>query len=194
MKHFFSSSIVCSALLLGASQSQAQDSEGEDFTPMVLVGAISASVMLVDVEFANLPSGKVLRAGPDGVEVLDPADVPETSPSVPRITVGAVDTLPAAQKQALARRLERVLDQIMIAYDDGVVSADDVIEIVKFLLAVDLPFDERFRGQLVRRFGPLVDTIEPDDGETQVVDPILLEPDEEPQVTDPIDLTPYFAP
>lgn len=185
MKHFLASTFLASLLAFSAGPAQAQE-EGSDFTPMVLVGALSASVTLNDVEFANLPSGMVIRTGPNGVEVLDPADVPEIDPSVPRVDSGAVTTLSEGERLALTQRFERSLDQLMTAYDQDVVSEDDVITIVKFLLAVQLPWDEVTRRELVDRFGPAVD---PD------ADPVEEAEQNAVQVTDPIDTTnDYFTP
>lgn len=156
------------------------------FDPMVLVGAISASVQLADVEFANLPSGKVLRIGENGVEILDPEEAGEIPADIPRFAAGSIELLPDDQQRGLAAKLESAFDRVLISYDDGLVSDDDAITIAKFLLTTNLPFDERFVNRLEERFGPLVG--DPNQGQRT--------PDQgSVQVTDPIDLTDdYFAP
>jgi|GEM_PF-5511615 len=174
--------------------------EAQEFEPMVLIGAISASVQIVDVEFANLPSGKVLRIGIDGIDILDPADTEEIPAGIPRVMAGMIDSLPADQKTGLANKLDSAFAVVLDSYDDGSVSEDDALAIAKFLLSLDLPFDQRFIETLEERFGPLV--VNPNqralnrefDDSTQVTDPIDLN-DDSIQVTDPIDLNDtYFAP
>jgi len=168
----------------------AQEDDSAEFDPMVLVGALSASITAADIEFANLPSGKVLRVGEDGVNVLDPADAGEIDPSVPRVGLGSVDSLPESDKQMIVSRFERAYEQLLTAYDDEQVSGDDMIAIVKFILSLDLPFDRVFILGLKDRFGPIVDNnnrVESTFEENLEEDPI--------QVTDPADVnTGYFAP
>ncbi|MGE9291367.1 MAG: hypothetical protein ACQKBT_10285 [Puniceicoccales bacterium] len=199
MKHLLTSTLFCSLFFSTFSLAQAQEGE-EGVNPLVLVGALSASVTSADVEFANLPSGKVIQIGENGVEILDPQDAPEVDPSTPRVMTSAVASMPEAQKKALARKLEATLDQLMNAYDDDMVSEDDVLAIVKFLSSVDLPYDEVFVDTIEQRFGPIVDDattpvppiFEPDD--SQVTDPSDVTPTPE-QVTEPIDNNnTYFAP
>ena len=88
----------------------------------------------------------------------------------------------------------------MTAYDDEVVSEDDVLSIVKFLLDLELPYDEAFVDGVQERFGPIVDdatvpqpVFEPD--ADRVTDPADQDATPEEQTTDPIDNNPtYFAP
>ena len=204
MKYFTSSFFLGLLIALSAGPVQAQEDGGDaGFSPMVLEGAISASVSFDEIEFANLPSGKIIRIGEAGVQVLDPSEVPGIGDDVPRIGGGAVNTLSQAERTALTQRLTRSLEQLMTAYDDGMVSADDTIEIVKFLLSVDLPWDERLRDEFGERFGPLIEPATDSDGDstdekTRITDSIEGNNDltQDPvQVTDPIDTTTtYFAP
>ncbi len=167
---------------------------------MVLEGAISASVSVDEVEF-TLSSGRVIRIGEDGVQVLDSGEGTETDAEP--MSWGDVSTLGSAERAALTQRLTRSLEQLLTAYDDELVSEDDTIEIMRFLVDVDLPWDETLRQEAEDRFGPLVTPATDSDGdstdeETRLTDPIEGTNDEtqDPvQVTDPIDTTTdYFTP
>jgi|GEM_PF-5174410 hypothetical protein len=201
MKHILSTLTFFSSFALASTSAFAQEESSDTAggSDVVLVGNISASVGTDTAEYGNLPSGMILRTGPNGVEVLDPADAPEVDPSIPRVSTSAVSELPDGERAALKRKLQSSMQDLLTAYDDGVISGDDTIAIYKFLLGLDLPFDETFVDTIERRFGPTVisrNTIDEEDGDTRVTDPNdLLDGPIQPQVTDPIDNNnTYFAP
>ncbi len=186
-------SLLFSILAFSAGPAQAQEGGDAGFSPMVLVGALSASVSLTEVEFANLPSGNVIRISEDGtVEVVSPDDATGADPSVPRVDSGMVSTLSDAEQDAIKQRLQGSFTALLAAYDQGSVAEEDVLAVAKFLLDADLPWDEVFKEEAEDRFGPLVDDVTDDDA----VDFGLDDDDDDPtQVTDPLDTTDdYFTP
>ncbi|MBC2600354.1 hypothetical protein [Puniceicoccus vermicola] len=199
MKQLLTSTFFCSLLLASFGLAHAQDGQVKPVNStqdqntetegmsMVLVGALSASVTQESIDFANLPSGRVVKVGKDGVQVTTPEGAPSVPMEVPRLGTNSVHILPEAEKRALARKLQTSYDQIMTAYDDGAISEDDTLAIVKFMYDMELPYSETFRTSVERRFP----TIQPQPGPTP---PELFELDDT-QVTDPIDTTSdYFTP
>lgn len=105
----------------------------------------------------------------------------------------------------LARRLELALSQLIRELDreDTDLTEDDVAEVIKFLLSVDLPYDEGFfRGLAGPRFGNM-DQLFGDSFDS----PVAFDPEPEtppapsptptptpPITTPPITTPPYFAP
>ncbi len=205
MKYFTSSFVLGLLLALSAGPAQAQEDEGVG--ALLLEGALSASVSLDEVDFARLPSGKVVRIGPDGARYLTADEVSSFDPNLPQY--GGEDglslsALTMAEREALKQELRQSLGQLLTAYDDGSISGDDTIAIVKFLLDLDLGWDETYRDQVANDFNisPLVEPAVDSDGNTTGGGSDGSVPitggnnplEQGPQNTDPADLPPSNEP
>ncbi len=85
--------------------------------------------------------------------MIDFDQFPEIHPAVPRMGVRSIGLLPESERYALARRFQTIYDPLISASENQTVARSDVSAIVKFMLSVDLPYDEVFLARVREQFG-----------------------------------------
>lgn len=194
--------LLAGGLFVAQGQESPDEPLPEDDDAVIIVGAvISASISSDEVIFTDLGDGsRTVVQRPDGILVILART--EFSTTLPALTNSGIKALAEAQRVILARRLELALAQLIreLGREGTDLTDDDVAEVIKFLLSVDLPYDEGFFSMVVNdpRFGGM-DQLFGDAFDS----PSLFEPDPEspappppppPVVTPPIVTPPYFTP
>lgn len=175
---------------------------------IVLGAVVSASVDAKEVVFTNLADGnRTILVGPDGVIVIRARE--EFDPNMQRVSNADLRSLSEAQRRLMVSRLQGALQQMManMRQPDSELSEEDVVAVIKFLLSIDLPWDESFiadNPQVQAILGttgredqfsqaddstpPVFEETEPTPEPTPAPTPVP------PVVTPPITPGPYFAP
>lgn len=171
-----------------------------DMSTMILLGSVvSASIDTNEVVFTNLGDGnRSIFVGPDGVVVVSAQQ--NFDPQFQRFSNTELRALSEVERRMMATRLQTALQQMLadLRTDDSELTEEDVVAVIKFILSVDLPWDEGFFAdfpevQAILGSGNFEDPFgQPDDG----TPPRFEEPTPPPPpvVTPPITPGPYFAP